>query len=405
MAPVSEARDLEQPEGGDTGSTAQPGTIAGMKAWIRRHLVWLVIGSIVAATLSYYVVSRLSSGSDDRVLSLRNPAPAGGMAAAEVLRSRGVNVSESGSFEQTMDLLDAKDGQATVLLYDRNGFLGEDQLRDLRTAADRVVVVSPSRRTLRGLDNDLRNAGVVPQETETLEPGCGIEDPGAAGRISARNGQLYTGSGSVCYRAGGNGGMYAASDDGKVVVLGSKDLVSNDLLDEQGNAALVFRSLGRSSELVWYLPGLGDVPQEKNPASLGELAPPWVAFLGPWLLVIAFLAVLWRGRRLGPLVFEPLPVVVKAAETAEGRARLYQDARATERAAANLRAGTVVRLSRVFRLGPDAGIDALVEAISRKTGRPPVQVRDTLDYRPESPSALVQWAQTLEQLEQEASAR
>lgn len=75
------------------------------------------------------------------------------------------------------------------------------------------------------------------------------------------------------------------------------------------------------------------------------------------------------------------------------------------RAAANLRAGTLVRLSHVFRLGPDARVGAVVEAISRKTGRPPAQVWGILDHRPDSQSGLVRWAQTLEQLEQEASAR
>lgn len=381
-----------------------PGSPAGWKSRLRRHMVWIVIGSIVALTLGYLVMSRLSSGPDERPLSPRNAAPGGAMAAAEILRAQGVDITEPGSFEQALAMLEAKDGAATLLLYDRDGYLGEEQLQELRAAASRIVVVSPGRRTLRGLDGGLRNAGVVPQGHEVLEPECGLEDPLAAGNISAGNGQLYSGRGEICYRIG-DGGLYAVSSDGRVVVLGSAALLSNDLLDERGNAALALRSMGDSPELLWYLPGLGDVPQDRNPATLDELAPPWVAFFGPWLLVIALFAVLWRGRRLGPLVFEPLPVVVKAAETAEGRARLYQDSRAVERAAANLRAGTLVRLSRVFGLGPDAGVDALVEAISRKTSRAPAQVREVLDHRPDSQPGLVRWAQTLEQLEQEASAR
>ena len=42
------------------------------------------------------------------------------------------------------------------------------------------------------------------------------------------------------------------------------------------------------------------------------------------LFVAAGLAALWRTRRLGPLVAEPLPVVVRASETVEGHGRLYQ---------------------------------------------------------------------------------
>ncbi|OFI39846.1 hypothetical protein BIU82_02020 [Arthrobacter sp. SW1] len=382
------------------------GDAAPRQSFLRRHLVWIVIGSIVALTLAYVIISRLASDPDERVLSPGNPAPAGAMAVAEILRTQGVDVSEPGSFEEALAMLDAKDGTATLLLYDRNGYLGDEQLRRLRGAAGRTVVVSPARRTLRALDSGgLRNAGVVPEGKGVLEPGCEVDDPRIAGNVSVKKGQLYTGDGNICYRVETGGGLYAAAGNGRVVVLGSPDLLSNDLLDDRGNAALALRTLGTSPDLVWYLPGLGDVPPDRNPATLDELAPPWVAFLGPWLLLIAVLAVLWRGRRLGPLVFEPLPVVVKAAETAEGRARLYQDSRALDRAAANLHAGTAVRLARVFRLGPEAGIGALVDAVSRKTGRPPVEVRNIFDHRPDSQSGLVQWAQTLEQLEQEASAR
>ena len=67
---------------------------------------------------------------------------------------------------------------------------------------------------------------------------------------------------------------------------------------------------------------------------------------------VAVLAMLWRGRRLGPLAAEPLPVVVRSAETAEGRARLYQDGRSLDRAAATLRAAALTRLSARLRLGP-----------------------------------------------------
>jgi hypothetical protein len=124
-----------------------------------------------------------------------------------------------------------------------------------------------------------------------------------------------------------------------------------------------------------------------------------------WLAVVALLAVLWRGRRLGPLVFEPLPVVVKAVETAEGRARLYQDSRAVGQAADNLRAGTLTRLAKHFRLGPEARAEAVLDAVSRKVNQPAQELRMLLlDHRPRTESELVHWAQSIETLEQEATA-
>lgn len=367
-------------------------------------MAWIIIGAIVAVLVAVTVVQS-PTNTDTAPLSARNAAPDGAMAVAEILRRHGVTVTESDSFATTTSLLAGKP-RATVLLYDRNGYLDSAQLHSLLQSATRVVVVAPGFRTLTGLGRGIHNAGVVPNGTSTLEAGCGQADSLVAGRVSGKGAFLYTGAEVTCYRPGSNdGGMYAASADGRLVVLGSTALLSNDLLQVEGNAALALRTLGPTSDLVWYLPGLGDVPNDGTPPTLDELAPPWVGFLGLWLAVVALLAVLWRGRRLGPLVFEPLPVVVKAVETAEGRARLYQDSRAVGQAADNLRAGTLTRLAKHFRLGPEAGADAVLDAVSRKINRPAHELRTLLlDHRPRTEPELVQWAQSIEKLEQEAIA-
>ena len=63
------------------------------------------------------------------------------------------------------------------------------------------------------------------------------------------------------------------------------------------------------------------------------------------IAVALVLAALWRMRRFGPLVFEPLPVLVRASETAEGHGRLYRSRRARGRAAAALRSASVARIT------------------------------------------------------------
>lgn len=389
----------------DTSKHRERRTAAQLRWWLRRHIAWIIVGSIVAVLGSVTVVQS-PANTDTATLSARNPAPDGAMAAAEILRRHSVTVTESDSFTTTSSLL-AGQRRATVLLYDRNGYLDSAQLHSLLLSAARVVVVVPGLRTLTGLSREIHHAGVVPNGTSTLEAGCGQADPVAAGRVSGQGAFLYTGAEVTCYRPSSNdGGMYAASADGRLVVLGSTALLSNDLLQVEGNAALALRTLGPTQDLVWYLPGLGDVANDGTPPTLDELAPPWVGFLGLWFAVVALLAVLWRGRRFGPLVFEPLPVVVKAVETAEGRARLYQDSRAVGQAADNLRAGTLTRFAKHFRLGPEAGADAVIDAVSRKVGRPAHELRMLLlDRRPRTEPELVQWAQSIETLEQEATAR
>jgi len=115
--------------------------------------------------------------------------------------------------------------------------------------------------------------------------------------------------------------------------------------------------------------------------------------------------VLWRGRRLGPLVFEPLPVVVKSAETAEGRARLYHEAHDIARAADTLRAGTVVRLAADLRVGAGADTVDVAAAAARHLDSTLPDMLRILQHRPGTEAELVRWAQDLVRLEKEVQAR
>ncbi|YCK83459.1 DUF4350 domain-containing protein [Arthrobacter sp. D3-18] len=390
----------------DADNAASEGLSAGQrfKAWFRKHVVWIALGVLLAGLVTFLAINSVSGATDSRRLSARNPAPDGAMAAAEILARHGVSVTPTDSFEDTLDALSAKD-ETTLFLFDAQGFLDRSQVEEITAAADRVVVVTPRLRTLNGLGQGIRPGGVVPEATQVIEPGCEQEDAKAAGRISAQ-GSVLSGP-VVCYPTREDGpGLYAASADGRVIVLGSRELMDNQHLALEGNAALTLRTLGNNANLVWYLPGVGDVSASNSNPSLSELAPRWLAFAGPWLGLVALLAIAWRGRRMGPLVFEPLPVVVKAAETAEGRARLYQDSRAVGRAADNLRAGTLTRLARHFNLGAETTPEAILDATARHVAQPAQEVRFVLiDFMPENEGQLVQWAQQIERIEQEATAR
>jgi hypothetical protein len=379
---------------------------AGARAgsWVRLHRGWALTGLAAAAGLAVIVAGQLAPKGDTVPLSVHNAGPGGAKAVSRILGSHGVSVRDVGSFDQAVQALEDRPG-ATLLLYDGSGFLDSTQLADLTSAAERTVVVTPRLGTLSALDAGISHAGVVPDSSPLLEPGCGLPDATAAGTVSGDAGFLYDG-GTVCYRPPGSAaGLLASADGGALTVLGSASAISNRALAENGNAALVLRTLGKSRDLVWYLPGLSDAGATEAPRTLDELAPDWVGFLGPWLIFVAVLAMVWRGRRLGPLVFEPLPVVVKAAETAEGRARLYHESHALDRARDNLRAGTLARLAHVLRLGAGATADDVAAATARYLGRPVTEITALVQERPETEKRLVQWSQALDKLENEVRTR
>lgn len=383
---------------------SDPAARSGAGSWFRRHRGTAAIGAVAAVGLAVVISTQLAPKGDSLPLSVHNPGPDGARAVSEILGRHGVSVKDVGSFGAAAEALSDLPG-ATLLLYDRSGFLDQPRLEELTARAGRVVLVTPLLGTLKALDAGISQAGVVPDSSPLLEPGCGLNDPAAAGPVSGTGGFLYDG-GTVCYRPPGSAaGLLAGTDDGGLTVLGSTALLNNGGLASHGQAALALRTLGSSGNLVWYLPGLGDAAGSEPTQTLDDLAPDWVAFLGPWLVFVTVLAIVWRGRRLGPLVFEPLPVVVKAVETAEGRARLYQDSHALDRARDNLWAGTLVRLAQALRLGSQATADEVAEAAARHLGRPASAVSGLVQERPGTAARLVQWSQELDTLENEVRTR
>jgi hypothetical protein len=130
-------------------------------------------------------------------------------------------------------------------------------------------------------------------------------------------------------------------DDRWVHVIHDTSLIRNDTVLDDGNAALALWLLGAHDELTWFVPdfldttmlagpprgpgrdGDGDDGRVPRPeAGSASVLPPGTAPVAWVLLLTGLVLAIWRGRRLGPLVTEPLPVLVRSAETMRGRARL-----------------------------------------------------------------------------------
>jgi hypothetical protein len=124
--------------------------------------------------------------------------------------------------------------------------------------------------------------------------------------------------------------------------------------------------------------------------------------LGLQLLLVAAVAALWRGRRMGRLVTEPMPVVVRATEATRGRGRLYRRARAHGHAAAALRAGAATRCAHRLGLAASTPARQLIDAVALATGRSTHEVAD-LFYGPPptDDSALATLARNLDDIESE----
>jgi hypothetical protein len=121
-------------------------------------------------------------------------------------------------------------------------------------------------------------------------------------------------------------------------------------------------------------------------------------------LVLAMVVVIWwRGRRLGRIVVEPLPVVVRATESVEGRARLYRRGHARGRASEALIDAALTRLRARLALPRTAAPEVVVAAASARTGRSATDVAALLTpgSSPTDDAGLAGLADALDALENE----
>lgn len=339
------------------------------------------------------------------VRGLLNPDavdPSGSRALAQLLRDQGVTVTV---VRRTAELNRA--GPDTTVLVALPARLSTGQLRAAGRGGADLVLVAPGPTALKELAPGIELT-TLRHPTDRHEPGCALPAAQVAGaaELSGERYRVHVPGGVECYSDDGGAALVRAVDHGRTVtVLGAREPLTNGALADGGNAALAMRLLGPKPTLLWYLPG--PEPSDAAPRSLGELVPPGWRWAAVQLALAAVLAVVWRARRLGAVVREPLPVVVRAVETVEGRARLYRRAGAREHAADTLRAATRARLAPLLGLGRPDGEqaitpEALVDAVAARTGRAPGEVSELLyGAAPVDERAMVELADELDNCERE----
>nr|WP_281373193.1 DUF4350 domain-containing protein [Kineococcus aurantiacus] len=331
---------------------------------------------------------------DEAALAPGSADPAGGRALARVLDAQGVTVTEARTFADASRAL----GPGTTVLVTDPDLLSAQRLRVLAGSGADLVLLRPSAETLEAVTGDVTPTGGA--STAVRDPGCADPDAVAAGPARA-GGLTYAASGgaTACY-----GGSYVRAPlaAGTLTVVGQPTLMTNRWVAQDGDAALALRTLGAHPDLVWYLPDPVDTDSPQQP--LTALLPPWTWPAVGVTGLAALLVLLWRGRRLGRLVDEPLPVVVRAAETVEGHGRLYASARASDRAARALREATSRRLRAWTGLDARADVRDVADQVAWTTGRPAPAVRELLAGQdPRDDPALVRLAVDLEALERDVA--
>jgi len=410
----------------------------------RTKAVWVVV---LVALLAVAVWRSLPQGSG--VPMDPGTADAGGTkAVAEVLRREGVEVDVVRTREE---LAEARVDEDTTVVVSDTGALTTEAMVEVDEQLDdagRLVLLGLPRSALHDLDlpvtltrageNDpegarctdpaaaaspdisSRGAGYAVMTREQVaeaagegsdgSEGSGLafgpgEDPAQDPTAEDLGSSWDTDGARGCYPVGeGHALLTLPAADGRprTDLLAPAGIVTNGTITQDDNAALALRLLGSERHLVWYAPAFSDIAEGDTVRGEPSVAPAWFM---PLLLLLggaALLTMWWRGRRLGRLAVEPLPVVVRAGETTVARGRLYRRAAGRGHAAEALRSATRRRLA--IRLGLPAGADdeAVVAAVARATGRERDDIRALLaGPDPTTDADLAATATDLAQLEEE----
>lgn len=328
----------------------------------------------------------------------------GAMALANILGSHGVEITYTRRAGQAV----AAATPGTTLLVVEGSSLTDEQVAALVATGADVVLVDPAWWLLTAFTEALDITTGSADQT-IRPPVCDDEDAVAAEGIVSQGSEivLRADGPTVCFPAAdATMGAYAVVDlpDGRrLTVVGDSSLITNARLAEHGNAALLLRALGRTPDLVWYLPSWDDTSVTDDGAQAGAgILPTWIGPVAAQLVLVVAVAAVWRGRRLGRLVTEPLPVTVRAAETTYGRGRLYRRASARGRATAALRAGAAQRCAARLGVPGNADAAALLQALGRATGRTAEDLSALLYGPPPTDDAgLARLALALDELESE----
>ncbi|MEP7192602.1 MAG: DUF4350 domain-containing protein [Actinomycetota bacterium] len=383
-------------------------TVSRPHAWKGRRLLTPVVVAllVVASALAVTVLTR-GSAHNTGDLDPANPGLSGAQALAHVLSDHGVTVIVVRSQRELLD--QSVDAATTVAVTGTSRLSGRTAQTALThsAAAASLVLLNPDPEVTKGMG--LPVSSHLTDLTE-VAAGCRGTAVGTGFRLAHAD-QAYVPTSespgaTTCFtdKTDGGGAMVSLPTTAArppVTLVGDESLITNGDIVASDNAAIALRLFGATDRLIWYVPSIGDIAAAD--ASSRSIAPAW--FRPALVLGTSAVALLclWRGRRLGRLVGEPLPVIVRAVETTESRGRMYRRSRDRTRALAVLQQATLKRLTSSLGLSATSPVSSVAAAAAAVSGREYLDVLHLL----ESPAAhddssLLQLANNLLSLEKEA---
>jgi hypothetical protein len=356
---------------------------------------WVVLALVVIVGVST-LTTLLTAPRPGGRMDPESTSAEGARALVSLLRDQGVDVVEATSIA---DVERAARPDSLLVVAAAYYVAADEGLRRLAAVPGDRLVVEPVSRVREALTPGIRSA---PLPVLGNRPNCAMPEANRAGDVQFGTSDTYEAAGDTAVTRCYDGAVVRYSDAGRTVtVVGSADFMTNSGLLKEGNAALAMNLAGTRPRVIWYAPQQSE-GESGGSATITDLIPDRVGWIVLQLCLAVFLVALWRGRRIGPLVAEDLPVVVRASETVEGRGRLYRSRRARDRAADALRTAACARMLPRLGLGPNAEPTAVTQAVAQRIGTDPNALEHWLfGPPPDTDADLVSLARQLDDIERQ----
>lgn len=375
-----------------------PVTLPQAPRRVRRRPWWWLLAALVAICAVAAVGTYLTAPRPGGRLDPEATGADGAHALVTLLREHGVTVVVANNVDEAANA--ARSG-SLLLFGQTQRVTTEPLLARLADAPGDLLLVEPTSRARAALSPSIRIANTGSPDDA---PDCALREANRAGSVDFGPSNTFLAVGdrtvSSCY-----GGALVRYRDGdrNVTVIGSTEFMTNAGLLRAGNAALAMNLAGEHQRLVWFAPQHIEGGSSAKGKIL-DLIPENVTWMVIQLWLAVGLIAVWKGRRIGPLVAEDLPVVVRASETVEGRGRLYRSRRARDRAAEALRTAALQRLLPRLGLGVDTAARTVVQAIALRSGSDPEAVwRLLFGPAPSTDADLIHLARALDDTERQVA--
>jgi hypothetical protein len=406
-APPAEAQAAGEITAEPTWSPADQGNGRLTSAWRSARAPLAVLAFVVVGVI--VIVLLIPAAKSNTYLDPASTGSTGTKALVDVLGERGFDVTSVYSPAAALAAIGTPPGArpAVTLVITRPDLLSATQRAQLSRADADLFLVEPGAASLAAFAPAVTVANPDAPFGTPVDPRCDIAGARLAGSADAggityRSPSYATG----CYPVDGNPSVVRYVKAGRTItIVGTGLPLSNGWLAVAGNAALALNLLNAHRAIVWLTP---EPAVAKQPPASGRRrkGPPLIPGAA-WLVVLQLcvavaLAAAWRARRFGPLISERLPIVVRASETVEGHARLYQSRRARDRAARALRDDMLSRMRPALGLVAGAPADAVADGMASRSRRTRQEILAIVYGPPPATDAdLVRLAGDLDELERE----